>query len=808
MKKLRSLSCILLAATLFAFPLSGCRYSAENFSNVASLSGLKDAISGQWQHETYDYRARLMEEREQVRQLWLIISGILFAVILALLFILYIKSHNTRKQKKMTNELAEANRREQEKIRDIAHWYESILDATPLPITVTDADMKWTFVNKAVEDFLGMKREDMMGKYCSTWNAHICNTEDCGIARVKRGFKETYFNQFGRSHKVDVEILKDIEGNTIGFVEVVQDITQIQALAKEKAEAESKAKSEFLAVMSHEIRTPMNSIMGFAELALNNNNLPAQATEYLRKIMESTKWLLQIINDILDISKIEAGKMELENTVFDLLEVISRSQSVILPNAKDKGLDLRIYVEPTTGKKLLGDPIRLYQILLNLLSNAVKFTDTGTIKLSVLVKHINDNHATLYFEVKDSGIGMNPAQIEKIFEPFIQADSSTTRKYGGTGLGLAITKNIIELMGGTLIVESEPDIGSAFKFEITFETIDADDEAPLHGKLGDLEKPRFEGLVLICDDNLQNQHVMRDHLMNVGLQSVVADNGKIAIEKVMDRLKNNEPPFDLILMDIFMPVMDGTEAAGKITELNTGTPIIAVTANVMLSEIEKYKTHGMPDCLGKPFTSQELWRLLLKYLAPVSSDVMDEDERKRSDEAILNTLRLNFTDDNQDKVVQITEAVNTGDTRLAHRLAHTLKSNAGFIGKTRLQKAAAAVEELLKDGTPIAGDCASYKDAMIRLETELAAVIEELKPLLAEAKTDEPVAALSAEQVSALFEELEPLLQKRSPSLVKLLPQIRAVPGAEELASHIEQYKFKLAAGAFEVLKNKRGGAV
>ena len=507
------------------------------------------------------------------------------------------------------------------------------------------------------------------------------------------------------------------------------DVTDRQQL--EAAEMANRAKSEFLATMSHEIRTPMNSIMGFAELAADSDSVP-QIKDYIGKITDSTKWLLHIINDILDISKIEAGKMELDNTPFHLRDVFFRCQSVILPIIKEKGLDLSVYTEPSIGKKLMGDPVRLYQVLMNLLSNAVKFTSTGTIKFSSVVKNSQSNTETIYFEVKDTGIGMTPEQISKIFDMFVQADSGTTRDYGGTGLGLAIARNIVELMGGKLLVESTPGVGSTFSFEIIFNTMDATEDP--HGFVGDrtrqelLTRPNFDGLVLVCDDNPLNRQVICAHLERVGLKTITAENGKIGVDMVKERKEKNEKPFDLIFMDMFMPIMDGMEASGKIIAMNTGTPVIAMTANVMVSEIEKYKRSGMPDCLGKPFTSQELWHILMKYLKPVSNELLsgpfDESE---ANEEFQKKLRINFFKQNQTVHKEIMEAFETGDTKLAHRLAHSLKGDAGLIGKTALRSAAAEVETLLKDGL-----ASMWEDKMSNLEVGLMSVLDELRKELEE----------------------------------------------------------------------------
>ncbi|MCL2109447.1 MAG: response regulator, partial [Oscillospiraceae bacterium] len=516
-------------------------------------------------------------------------------------------------------------------------------------------------------------------------------------------------------------IEKDENGTATVIEGYIADITERQQL--ELAEASNKAKTQFLAHMSHEIRTPMNSIMGFAELAIQTETSP-EVRGYLNSIVESSKWLLHIINDILDISKIESGKMVLDHTPFELPEVISRCQSAVLPQLKEKGIEMGVYAEIIGGKKLLGDPIKLYQALINLLSNAVKFTKEGKVDLSSKIIKSTNHTATIYFEVKDSGIGMTAEQIDKVFAPFIQADLSTTRNYGGTGLGLAITKNIIELMNGTLKVSSIPGEGSIFSFETTFETIDSADEStpPELINIADddskLEKPQFDALVLVCDDNRLNQQVACAHLKQVGIATEVAENGRVALNMVAARADNGEKPYDLIFMDMFMPVMDGMEAASKITLLNTGTPIVAMTANVMASEVEKYKANNMPDCLGKPFTSQELWRVLLRYLEPVEiktySVLESSHKREFDDETFQAEIKATFVKNNTNKHIEIAGAIQRGDLKRAHRLIHTLKSNAGHIAENKLQDIAEKAEQLLLDA--LKGEPVNYTPTVKELE--------------------------------------------------------------------------------------------
>jgi len=391
--------------------------------------------------------------------------------------------------------------------------------------------------------------------------------------------------------------------------------------ALKTARAANNSKSIFLANMSHEIRTPMNSIMGFSELAYENET-SARTKDYLEKIKMNAVWLLQIINDILDISKIESGKMELEKIPFDMHELFSSCRSLVMPKAVEKGIKLHFYAEPSVGKRPLGDPTRLRQVFVNLLSNAIKFTHTGMVKLFSEIVKMDENSITLHFEIKDSGIGMSKEQLDRIFEPFTQAETGTTRKYGGSGLGLAITKNIVEMMGGKLFAESTVGIGSKFSFDLTFDAIPVTEEERVEKGilLKKIDKPSFEGEVLVCEDNEMNQFVISEHLSRVGLKAIVAENGKTGVDLFKERMRSGKTQFKLVFMDIHMPIMDGFEAAAEIIKLDANVPIVAMTANVMKEDLEVYKASGMPDCLGKPFTSQELWRCLLRYFTPLGDN--------------------------------------------------------------------------------------------------------------------------------------------------------------------------------------------
>jgi len=517
-----------------------------------------------------------------------------------------------------------------------------------------------------------------------------------------------------------ITLLLSVAAAVVASILLKRPFDEAFSLRKD-AEAVSMSKSAFLANMSHEIRTPMNSIVGFSELALDSETSP-RTRDYLDKIKTNAQWLLQIINDILDISKVESGKMEFENIPFGFHELFSSCRTLIMPAAIEKGLTLYFYAEPSMGKRPLGDPSRLRQVFVNLLTNAIKFTNNGMVKLHAALMDRSENTITMHFEVKDSGIGMTKAQITRIFDPFTQAESGITRKYGGTGLGLSITKNIIEKMGGKLEVESTPGIGSKFSFDLVFDTVDVTDDEMFEKKivLNELEKPTFEGEILLCEDNIMNQQVICEHLSRVGLKTVIADNGQIGLDQVKWRKNSGEKQFALIFMDIHMPVMDGLEASTKIQALNTGVPIVAMTANIMSNDREIYRNSGMYDCVGKPFTSQELWRCLMKYLTPVTKNSEGKNFMLEAEAEFHKSLQLYFVKGNQNKVDEIRNAIKEGDIELAHRLAHTLKGNAGQLGKTILHGAASDVERQLKHGENL------VTEELLRiLETELYMVLNE-----------------------------------------------------------------------------------
>ena len=686
--------------------------------------------------------------------------------------------------------------------------FSALLKSTPNYMAITDFDSRVRYLSDYMARFIKCPNKEqatgqhllslVTDKNLKDMFIDILASDDLyeKIVHVNIEGSERYF-------KILSSKLTDEAGGK--FIEISDTtlIVKSRQAAEEaqiKAENANRAKSVFLANMSHEIRTPMNSVIGLSELASMDDDLSPKTREYLGKIMDNSKWLLQIINDVLDISKIESGRMELETIPFELRDIFAHCQTATSSKALEKGLTLNFYAEPLADKKLLGDPTRLCQVFINLISNAIKFTNVGVVKLSATVKNISDDNCTMRFEVRDSGVGMTPEQTQRIFEPFMQADSSTTRKHGGTGLGLAIAKNIIEVMGGALSVESAPGIGSKFNFEIVFKTTDITAENKFDMIFSDakIEKPLFEGEVLICEDNKLNQRVVFEHLSKVGLQAVIAENGKEAVDMVQKRIETGRKLFDLIFMDIQMPVMDGIEAASKITELNIGIPIVALTANITVETMNLYRKSGMNSYLSKPFMAQELWRCLLQYLKPIGKEKEENTQKqKKAAEKLQKELMADFAKDNQNSFDEFLQALKSGDIKLAHRISHTLKSNAALFGKFKLQKAAANVELILKTDKN-----SLTQEHLEILKTELNAVLKEFEPLLKESlKPAESDKVIDKEKIRAMLDQLEPLLRSGNPNSLDFVEDLRSVPGSEKLMEQIEDFDFKPAVGTLAKLK-------
>jgi len=529
--------------------------------------------------------------------------------------------------------LAEEAQRESEK------KFRAVFETATDSIFIKDVNLRYIQANPAMERLFGLPSSEMMGKtdeelFGKEAGAHIRET-DLKILAGETVEEEHAKPVNGVSHTFHVikSPMRESDGKITGLCGIARDITERKhaedelKMTRDAAEDAARAKSEFLANMSHEIRTPLNGVIGMIGLLLDMN-LNAEQREYAKIARFSGEILLSLINDILDFSKIEARKLELETLDFDLRSTLDETADLLAVGAHEKGLELACLVHPAVPSLLRGDPGRLRQILVNLGGNAVKFTTVGKIVIRAGLENEDELNATIRFSVSDTGIGI-PANLQDIlFSPFTQADGSTTRKYGGTGLGLAISRQLAELMGGGIGVESEEGKGSTFWFTAVFEKQPAGsgstegfaeigsrgviDRSAAKPAISESFKRKIR--ILVAEDNPVNQKVAQAMLRKMGFQADVVANGLEAVNALQ------MIPYHLVLMDCQMPEMDGFEATGKIRRqgskaLNPGIPIIAMTALAMQGDREKCIQAGMNDFIAKPVQQRELTKMLARWLA-------------------------------------------------------------------------------------------------------------------------------------------------------------------------------------------------
>ena len=616
----------------------------------------------------------------------------------------------------------------------------------PVYILDVEDEFRMTFVNDAACRHYGMTREKLLSRRAPDLVADIDVKK---LIKLWTQLKDSRHITFNSLHRIASGALIPVEisANYIrfgdrelvaGYFRDIRERVRVeQALrdSRDLAQQVAQSKSEFLANMSHEIRTPMNGIIGLTQLALN---LPAspELRDYLGKIAGSSQSLLGILNDILDVSKLEAARMSIEQQVFDLDFMLDNLRNLFEEGAAFKHLDLIIDVAACTPRNLVGDTMRIQQIIANLLGNAIKFTEHGYVAVKVAVKKQESTQVLLAFSVEDTGIGIAREDFDKLFQPFSQVDGSITRKFGGTGLGLSISQSLLKLMGGEFRVESQPGLGTVFSFDLQLGIAAPGKlQKPLQrinaGELGrDLKNigHNLQGAkILIVEDHKINQKVISEFLKLSGMETVIANNGQEALELL------KQQDFDAILMDVQMPIMDGMEATRTIRSYPkyARLPVIALTAGVTQDEQKSYLACGMNDFLAKPINPEDLVSLLSRWVGkrygdgfppPEQPSLQANNQDETADwtdlaadlaadlpgfdlhnimtilggqrEPLLRMLREFFEDFNGESATVI-NLVSNGQTEAAKTLLHTLKGVAGNLGAMKLHQACIMLDSQL-----------------------------------------------------------------------------------------------------------------
>ena len=610
-----------------------------------------------------------------------------------------------------------------------------------------DAQMRFVQITEGAHNCGGIAREAHVGK--TRWE--LPNTEiasgDWGphqaLLAARQPFRDLLLRRTvpGDERWVRVSGAPRFaaDGSFLGYRGVASDVTQDKqdelALirARDAADAASRAKGEFLANMSHEIRTPLNAVLGLAKIGVRDNAGRAGQVTFGR-ILDAGEHLLGVINDILDISKIEAGKLDIELRPFQLPAIVANAHSLLAGTARQKGLTCTLDEAADLPAWVMGDSQRLQQILINLLSNAVKFTSRGEVRM-----HVARDGDTVIFNVIDTGIGMSAAQVARLFKPFEQADPSTTRRYGGTGLGLAISRNLALLMGGDITVQSAPAAGTSLTLRVPLPQAEQPGVASQLGDLDAAPQRRLAGVrVLATEDVEVNRLILDDLLVHEGASVVLADNGQQAVECVE---RAGAGAFDIVLMDIQMPLMDGYEATGRIRAVAPGLPVIGLTAHALAEERQRSLKAGMVEHVTKPIDADELVAAILRHCTAADGRRTDgasaahafagsatEERPSMLDwpallarfggrQGFVDKLARTALTSHGQTSTRLRSAARNKDMATVNQLAHTLRSVAGNLLAKGLQDVAerteVAARERREDAFPLAAQLADSLDLML-----------------------------------------------------------------------------------------------
>ncbi|MCK8493030.1 response regulator [Spirosoma sp. RP8] len=638
------------------------------------------------------------------------------------------------------------------------------LEAVPVSIAVVNKDGKLYYANQAATSMFGSATRltsysDMLSQVAISQfpDGNTYPLEQRPIFRAMRGETSQVDDmQLQVGDKV-IQLLSssspvyDADGqlqyvvsSSIDISDRVQSQVRLQE-AKEMAEQAARLKENFLANMSHEIRTPLNAIIGFSNL-LEVTPLNEEQAEFVKLVQTAGKNLLTIVNDILDISKIEAGMIQMESIPFSIRSLAASLQTMLQPTASDKNLRLVFDIDPTLPALVLGDPTRLTQILLNLLSNAIKFTKQGSVTARITKQEETNQSVRVQFTVKDTGIGIDTDALPHIFERFRQASDFTTRYYGGTGLGLNIVKSLTQMQGGWIKVDSALGKGSEFTLELTYPVAPESILQTIDPSLAKAETAKKSLTILAVEDNPMNQKLVLQVIKRLGYEADLAENGQQALDMLQKK------SFDLVLMDIQMPVMDGYQTTRHIrTTLRSTIPIIAMTAHALASEREQCLQAGMNDFLPKPFQMEDLKRMILHYgfsegsqptLAGATqpappAPAPPTNPTSFSIEPLLNSVGNDpelalelleiYLDKTPEELKQLQQGLSEKDVPAIGRTLHTQKAPAMMMGLRKVTELNLRIEALVKGGKDITEVAPLLEQYITAVEAELPGIRDVLQ---------------------------------------------------------------------------------